>query len=134
MSYSRTSDFSTEPEELRRDLQRLDLSVSSAFGELEVPILGSTVRRVSSTTSLKFGELLVVDTSSASITLTLPQVTHNRQANAGRGFGILRRSLSNTLTLQAAGADLINKAPSYVVAASYGLFIVVFDGTEYWVR
>jgi hypothetical protein len=134
MTYSRTSDFSTEPEELRRDLQRLDLSVSSAFGELEAPMLGRTVRRVTSATTLKFGELLVVDTSNASITLTLPQTANNRALNSGRGFGVMRRSLVNQLVLQAAGADLINRATSYSVAPVYGLFLVVFDGTEYWVR
>jgi hypothetical protein len=97
-------------------------------------MLGRTVRRVTSATTLKFGELLVVDTSNASITLTLPQTANNRALNSGRGFGVMRRSLVNQLVLQAAGADLINRATSYSVAPVYGLFLVVFDGTEYWVR
>lgn len=121
-------------EELRRDLQQLDRNIASAFSELQVPASAANGRKVSSATAAQFGEFLVIDTSDASVIVTLPQVSNNRQTNAWKAIGILRKSTSNTLTLQCVGADLINGASSYTVAAAFGLFLVVFDGAEYWVR
>lgn len=134
VNYQRTSDFTTEePEELRRDLQTLDRLVSDTARATEVPALTSTVRRVSTGTAARFGETLLVDTGTASVTVRLPLASANK-SSAGRMIAVLRKSLSNSLTISPTPPDLINKATSYVVAASYGPFLVLFDGSGYWVR
>jgi hypothetical protein len=133
--FIRTSDFDvTNPEELRRDLQQQDRNIEAAFAELQVPILGTKIRKVNSSDTARFGEMLVVDTSDGSIIIGLPQIGANRQASTGRGLGIMRSSTANVLTLAPSGNDLINNASTYTVAATFGLYLVVFDGTNYWVR
>jgi hypothetical protein len=131
MSYRKQSDFSTEnPKELRRDLQQMDREID---GELRLlaDINKLAVRKVIAATTIRFNEILVVDPTNGSVTLTLPLASLHRDG-AGKDIVIVRANTGNTITVVCSGADTISNAASLTLAAAVGATRIYFDGAEYW--
>ncbi|MDB2611840.1 hypothetical protein N9Z24_03710, partial [Gammaproteobacteria bacterium] len=74
--------------------------------------------------------LILCDTSSGNITVTLPDPTNN----SGKMYVIKKTQSSNSITINAGdGSILIDDATSHTDNAKNGYDQVVSDGTQYWI-
>jgi hypothetical protein len=75
--------------------------------------------------------LIICDTSTASITVTLPQPT---EANKGKVFVVKKTSAAHSVILNAGdGSILIDDVTSLTENAKNGFDQIVSDGTQYWI-
>ncbi len=72
-------------------------------------------------------DLLLVDTSAGSVTLTLPAASTVR----GQWFEVKKLTAANTLTLDPAGSETIDGAATLAWTAQYQCYTVYSDGTTW---
>lgn len=107
-----------DPDEVGKAVEAID--PSKPFG---------TVRHSESSTLAKYGEVLCVNPTSGALRITLPRAT---QGLAGRCIVVKNNSSStNTITIEATGADRIDGAQTYASSIAWAsiVLVVLMDAT-----
>ncbi len=123
------SSFEAEPE-LERQLCQLETNADDAIRSLAgaaLPVLSPTNLKTAAYTAA-IDELVGVDTSAASVVITLPKAVPQ---NAGHVVAIARKSASNTLTVRLIEGT-VNGAATLALTAAVRLFILCSDGAAWW--
>lgn len=74
-------------------------------------------------------DILLVDTTSGSVTLTLPPAANSR----GQWFEVKKLVAANTITLDGYLSETIDGSATLAWTAQYQAYTVYSDGTEWWV-
>lgn len=74
-------------------------------------------------------DIVLVDTTAGSVTLTLPLAASVR----GQWFEFKKLVAANTLTLDPAGSETIDGAATLAWTTQYQSYTVFSDGTEWWI-
>lgn len=99
-----------------------------AFGRrIEAGIPGSVIN--ASTTLTSESGVRLVDTSLASVTVTLPVASVAR----GRVLTVKKTKAPNTLTIAGAGAETIDGAPTVAVTVQWDTYTLWSDGASWFV-
>jgi len=77
---------------------------------------------------VKLGEIVKIDTSSASVTIYMPLVT---KADLWRTIAFIKTSASNSVTVLVAGGALVHDTTSLAVT-DQGLNYLIWDGVSWW--
>ena len=88
----------------------------------------NVVNKTAAYTATLADDFITVDTSSGSVTVTLPAVA----TTTGHEYNIVKITAANTLTVDAAGAELINGATTITTTTQWATIRLVSNGT-YWV-
>lgn len=83
--------------------------VNSQYAHIQKTVTGNI--------TLTTEDLILANTSSNSITVTLP-----KSGGAGKEFIVFKTHASNTVTINPVGADTINGGASLTITASYGSY------------
>jgi hypothetical protein len=87
-------------------------------------------RRVTATEAVQpSDDILLVDTTSGNVTLTLPLAATVR----GQWYEVKKLVAANTVTLDPAGGETIEGAATLAWTAQYQAYTVYSDGTEWWI-
>lgn len=119
MKLERFADFSTsDPERLRKELRQEHAAVRDALMALDRDKAARPKVRISDAdTVANFDEHLLLDTTTASVTASLPAVTVEGE---GRSVFIGRKSTSNTAKVASSDGATVNGATSVNLTASIG--------------
>jgi len=74
-------------------------------------------------------DLVIIDASGENVTATLPAAA----SYSGFRFYFLASDVSNTVTIDGNGAETINGSANFTIDTQWGCFILVSDGTEWWI-
>jgi hypothetical protein len=74
-------------------------------------------------------DIVLVDTTAGSVTLTLPAAATVR----GQWYEFKKLVAANTLTLDPANAETIDGAATLAWTTQYQCYTVYSDGTEWWI-
>lgn len=86
-------------------------------------------RRVTASESVQpSDDILLVDTTGGSVTLTLPAAGTVR----GQWFVVKKLVAANTVTLDGASAETIDGAATLAFTTQYQAVTIYSDGTEWW--
>ena len=125
-----------DPKQIVRDFGRLIQLLDSMFDELAaffderwklnpVVVTSSTDRP-----SLKFVELMLIDSRGGDVDVLLPQAA---RSDAGRRVQFVKQYATNDVELVATGGALINLAErSNAITTGERLYEVWFDGQNWW--
>jgi hypothetical protein len=125
-----------DPKQLGRDLGRLVQLLDEMFDGLAalfverwkldpIVVTASTDRP-----SLKFGELMLIDTRAGDVDLFLPRAG---RSDAGRKVQFVKQYSANDIELIATGSALINlDTRSDAITAEERLYEIWFDGSNWW--
>lgn len=91
-------------------------------------ILKSTAKSANFTASKTESTFYVVDTTSGSVTVTLPSAA----ASAGVVFGFIKPVAANSLILDGASSETINGATTKTSATQWASCIIWCDGTSWY--
>jgi len=80
--------------------------------------------------STDMGQLFSVDSSSATVTLSLPAAG---TAGDGSTFGVVKTDASNTVVLDGSGGETINGSTTYSLSTNRSAIILVTDGSEWFI-
>lgn len=87
-----------------------------------------TVRLVSAAATAANGEIILADATTAAFAVTLPTATSGHTVRVKK-----IDSSANAVTVDGAGADVIDNEATFVLANQYDAIQVVADGTKWWV-
>lgn len=93
-----------------------------------MPVLAKTSDYVVTTTDL--GSLISADSTSATVTLTLPSAS---SSGNGKILAVRKASASNTVTVAADGSDTINAAATYSITTNKAAIFFVTDGSDWFI-
>lgn len=93
------------------------------------PTYGASRTVTANTTALDSDDLILGDTTSGSITITLPPADQN----LGRRFTAKKKAAANTLTLDANGSELIDGAATLAWTTNQQSYTVQSDGVGWQV-
>lgn len=88
----------------------------------------NVVNKSAAYTATLADDFITVDTSSGSVTIDLPAVA----TTTGHEYNIVKTTAANTLTVDAAGGELINGATTITTTTQWACIRLVSNGT-YWV-
>lgn len=119
-------------------LQRLafgpldDSLVSRALRKVEnllgrTPVFGASRTVTAATTIVDSDDVVLVDTTGGSVTVTLPPAA----TNLGRRFTVKKLIAANTLTLDGNGSETIDGAATVALTTRYAARTVQSDGTAW---
>lgn len=89
------------------------------------PVFGATRTVTAATTIIDSDDVVLVDTTGGSITVTLPPAA----TNLGRRFTMKKMVAANTMTLDGNGAETIDGAATVAVTVQYAARTVQSDGS-----
>lgn len=93
---------------------------------LLVPVLQSRLTKTANYTITAIDDTIFVDTTSASVTITLPAATINKTIR------IAKKVAANSLIIQRAGTDTIEGQTSLTITGQYSTIQLHSDGTSTW--
>lgn len=91
------------------------------------PVFGATRTVTAATTIIDSDDVVLVDTTGGSITVTLPPAA----TNLGRRFTVKKMVAANTMTLDGNGSETIDGAATVAVTVQYAARTVQSDGTAW---
>lgn len=135
LNFRELGNFPEDNRELKRAIGQLEDNVAEALKKVEAfaSVLAAPTNIKTASYSALVDELVVTDTSNASLTVTLPDAT---PLNAGHDVSIIRTSASNTLTARAVGSKVQGGAAGIgeAVPAAAGLYVYRSSGRDWWRR
>jgi hypothetical protein len=117
---------------LRQELEQFARDISAALATVTrgVEQLWEFVPEVARVDSpVGMGQALRVDSVAASVPVRLPRAVGSE---GGRACAIVRLSSANSVILIPPGTALIDGAASATLPATVGMYVLVFDGVNFW--